>query len=440
MIPRKSSKRSIAGSQQIGLFQVAEVPNTFRKAVQIVHSEPKAPMSMLQRKLSNVWLKNAVQTAPDPEGWWSIGVAEMMQHIDFDSKNSKYLYDSAHALMSIVFEWDVIAPSKNRSLWKASVLFPEVEIELGVIRYQISGQLKERVLNPEMYALLDLNIIRKLRRGPAIALYEFCIRFIKVTFSAVVEWEKLRNMIMGASADARSYEEYKYFKAKVLKPCIEEINSQTDIYIELLEPVKLGKKVHKLQFSIRYQNAETQSAIEQIDEKTLELVGEIINLGIPQTEAKKLGTKYSHDEITAALAYTKANAKSNPPAFFRSTLEKGWGLVEELPVKRSTEKEKLPLKNKVITPANNLEDAFAQQRRLDAVDYFKELNAAEASELVEKYNSEQTLKSLKVNLNGRTGQGAHSKFYTWLAIETWGEVTADMLLDFARTTFMNNKQ
>jgi Initiator Replication protein len=432
MATSKRSKKHTAASQQIGLFQIAEVPNTFRKAVQIVHSEPKAPMSMLQRKLSNVWLKNAVETEPDKDGWWSISVSQMNEHIGFDSKNQKYLHDSAHELMTIVFEWDVIAPARKKTLWKASVLFPEVEIESGVIRYQISGQLKERVLNPDLFALIDMNILRKLRRGPSIALYEFCVRFVKVNFTTPVEWEKLRDMIMGASSESASYEEYKYFRAKILKPCLAEINSQTELQIELLEPVKKGRKIHTLQFSVHVKHDDAID-VELPDEDTLEVVGEIIKIGVLQSEAKKLTKQYSLEAIKAAIAYTKANAKSNPPAFFRGALEKGWAQAEDVSIKASK-----PAKAPATTnnAATQLEDAFAAQRRVEAAEYFKELNPAECEELVDKYNGDQSTKALMVNLHGRTGQGALSKFYTWLANETWGAVTPDLLLDFARKEFM----
>lgn len=42
-------------------------------------------------------------------------------------------------------------------------------------------------------------------------------------------------MLMGESADAKSYQEYKVFKDKVLKVAIAEVNALSDIEIELVE-------------------------------------------------------------------------------------------------------------------------------------------------------------------------------------------------------------
>jgi hypothetical protein len=47
----RDSQRSVEG--QISLFTSKETPDAFRKAVQILHSKPKEPLSLLQRKLAN---------------------------------------------------------------------------------------------------------------------------------------------------------------------------------------------------------------------------------------------------------------------------------------------------------------------------------------------------------------------------------------------------
>lgn len=130
-------KKTTDEQSQIALFQAPEVPNAFRKPVQVIHSKPKTSLSLLHRKLANAWLKNASDT-PSDDGWWTIHTATMATDIGFDSNNRAYLIDSARALMGIIFEWDVIAPEGKRKLWKASVLFPEVEIRPDTIRYQIS--------------------------------------------------------------------------------------------------------------------------------------------------------------------------------------------------------------------------------------------------------------------------------------------------------------
>lgn len=79
-MPRKKSSDE---HSQIALFQAPEVPNAFRKPVQVIHSKPKSSLSLLHRKLANAWLKNASDT-PSDDGWWTIHTAIMATGIGYD--------------------------------------------------------------------------------------------------------------------------------------------------------------------------------------------------------------------------------------------------------------------------------------------------------------------------------------------------------------------
>ena len=419
------------GEPQFTLFQVAEIPNAYRKAVQVVHSKPRAPMTLLQRKLSNAWLKNAIENKADAEGWWSIEVKTMEAHIGYDSKNREYLRESALDLMRIIFEWDVIASEHKKSLLKASVLFPEVEILSHVIRYQISNQLRDKVLNPDIYALIDMNVVRKFRRAPSLALYEHCVRFEKIGRTTAVAWQELRDIVLGESAEAVSYAEFKYFRSKVLTPCIAEINAESDIQVQL-ELSKIGKRVTTLQFIV--EKKPNLEEVEPADEAALEVVGEMVNLGIPQSEAKKVAKKHPIEQVKSAITYTKkriADKKNapvdNPGAYFRMALSNGWGAAEDVVVK---EVGAAPAKPRAAA-ANRLTDAFAMEQLREAEAYFKELDAADQGSLLTNYNAQQPTAALRVAKN-RSTRASQTAFYRWLAVDTWGKPTTEQLLEFAQ--------
>lgn len=424
----RASKVTNQDEPQIGLFTLTEIPNSYRKPVQVVHSKPRAPMSLLQRKLANAWLKNAVETPADSGGWWTIGVLSMAHDIGFDSNNREYLRGSALELMRIVFEWDVIAPESRRALWKASVLFPEVEIRSDSIRYQISSQLRDRVLNPEIYALIDMNVVRKFRRGSSLALYEHCVRFEKIGRTTPVPWKELRDIVLGESAEARSYQEYKYFKSKVLNSAIAEINSGSDIDIQL-EQSKIGRTVTTLQFLVTKKPSLDDTAI--LDEETLGAVGAMVHLGVPQSEAKRLAKKHTAARIKEAMAYTqarmadkKASKVANPAAYFRMALSHGWGEVQDAVVKKSTPK---------ASPANGaskLAEDFAVAQMAEAENYFKELDARDQESLIIRYNDQQSVPNLRVQ-SSRATRGAKVAFFRWLAVDTWGKPTTEQLLAYA---------
>ena len=429
MASRSARRSAQAPDGQIGLFKLPETPDPFRKAVQVLHSKPRAPMSLLQRKLANVWLKNAMVTQADDQGWYSIPIRLMAVDVGFDSNNREYLKQSAEQLMRIVFEWDVVAPEHKRVLWKASVLFPEVEIRPDILRYQISRQLRDHVLNPEMYALIDMNVVRKFRKAASIPIYEFCVRFEKINITAEVPWQEFRDMVLGESSEAKaSYAEYKYFKQKVLNPCIAEINAESTVSIALLE-TKIGRRINTIRFSVQRRPDLATEGESISDEQHLELVAEMVHLGVPQSEARKLMRNHSASDVRAAVDFTKkrnaekrGNKLENPAAYFRQALTTGWGKAQDVDVKHAA-----PAVKDGIDP---LEEEFELQRMAEAEGYFNELDPPDQTRLMEAYNAKQEIPQLRVSK--KRSRASTTAFLRWVAVETWGLATAEDLLKFAK--------
>ncbi len=419
MPSRKSPKESPEG--QISLFASPETPDAFRKAVQIVHSKPKQPLTLLQRKLGNAWAKHAIEHNADDLGWWTLRIKDLALDVGFDSNNRQYLKESAEALMRIVFEWDVIATSPKRP-WKASVMFPEVEIHADVIRYQISSQLRQLIVKPEIYALIDMNVVRRFRRASSLAIWEFCVRFEKIGHTAEVPWEDFRDMILGETAEARTYQEYKYFKAKVLKPAIVEINAASNLSIELVE-TKVGKRVAALRFQLV--KKETPQGEAADDGRALEMIGELVRLGLMQSEARRLVKAHALDELQAALDYTRrrmadtrAGKLDNPAAYFRHAVQHRYAMPDGVAEARPAPP----------VPRLDLREAWLAGQHGEAERYFKELDPEDQSALMERYNA-QAVAALR--LKKKPTKAAETAFRRWLVMDTWGEPSAQDLLEFA---------
>lgn len=429
-MPRKSTGKDNA--DQITLFsqgETFEAPNAFRKPVQVIHSMPRTHLSLVQRKLANAWLKNATDSLADKDGMWTINTVRLAEDIGFDSNNRAYLVDAARALMAVIFEWDVISPEvKKKQVWKASVLFPEVEIRPDVIRYQISRQVLEQVLSPEMYALIDLNILKRFRRASSLALYEHCLRFERIKRTSEVEWNLFRDIILGDGSDAKSYKEYKVFKDKVLKQAIAEVNALSDITVELQE-TKIGRRVHTLWFTVA--KAQPLAAEVVDDEDSLHLVAELVALGLMQSEAKKLVAKYTQVEISGALNYTKIRLKDkksakleNPAAYFRRALAGSWAATETpAPPGRANSRKQ--------DAAPDIAALYKVEQIKEASGYFQELNPEDQKNLVDEYNQQDVAPSLKIK-GSKPGKAAQTRFFSWLAVRTWGEPKPEELLRFAQ--------
>ncbi|CAN7622781.1 replication initiation protein [Acidovorax delafieldii] len=425
-MPRKNQLDQHA---QIALFHAPEAPNAFRKAVQVIHSKPKTELSLLHRKIANAWLKNAVETTPDSTGFWTIHTSTMETEIGYNSKNREYLINSARALMGIAFEWDVISGEGKRKFWKASVFYPDVEILEETIRYTISKPLLEMVLKPDMYALIDMNVLKKFRRTSSLGLYEFCTRFEKIKKTADVEWQLLRDMIMGEAAEGKSYQEYKVFKDKVMKLAIAEINAESDIEIELIEK-KMGRRVTTISFLVEKRKTQITNTVD--DEQQLLDIGELVKVGVLQSEARTLVKQYPHEHIAAALDYTRkrvADKKGpkidSPAAYLRKALASGWGLQEG----------KVSKSKASATPNASgeieLESMYRIEQLKQAEAYFAELNPDDQQGLVNEYNATDLSPAFRIK-NSKPGKAVRTEFFKWLALKTWGHPKAEDLVEYAQ--------
>src|SRR5574338_502342 len=253
----------------------------------------------------------------------------------------------------------------------------QIEMHNDVIRYQISSQIRERLINPEIYALIDMAIVRRFRRAASLAIWEFCVRFDKVGRTAAVPWEEFRDMLLGESAEAKTFQEYRYFKNRAINPAIAEINSETHHTIELIE-TKVGKRVALVAFNVRRKVVVSESNDGEI---SVELLGDLLQLGVPQAEAKPISPE--------------------------------------------------------PTKGMDLKAAFAARRVQEADAYFNELDPAEQAALIERYNTQQGNSLFRVKK--RATKVAQAALFAWLATDTWGEPTTDDLLGFAQEVWADGR-
>lgn len=425
---------------QISLFIPEPAPDPYKKAVQVVHSKPKGQVSFVQRKSLNALLANAHKTQADKEGWWTIRTVELAKTIAFDSNNREYLRQATRELMEIKFEWDYLSSNSKGPWLKASVLFTDFEVSNDKVRYRINDLLQSDLLNPEIYALVDMEIMRRFKRGASLAIYEHCVRYERIGHTGQVPWEAFRDQILGAGKHTATYAEYKYFKAKVLKPAIAEINTVSGLHITLKETT-VGRRIESISFDIATISLGTDNTA-VVTEEALGLVAELVKLGVAQSEAKKLLKETSVEKITVALNLTKsrmadkkAKPIAKPAAFFRSALKNGWeDEVEDArlirPKKRTEEA------NKGKSKTELLKDQYMVNQMHEAEKYFKELDASDQSLAIGRYNDQQPTAGLKIG--PRPGKAALAGFYTWLGLDTWGEPSTEDLLNFATSTLMAN--
>lgn len=397
----------------------------WRKTVTVVHSIPRQSLNLVQRKIANAWLKFALENPKDAEGWWAMPVSRLCQDAGFTSRNREHLKTAAKALMGVIFEFDVLAPETKRAVWRGHVLFTSVELSEGHVRWMINDAIYREARRPEVYALIDMAIMRKFSTNAALQIWEFCVRYQNIGMTARMPWEKFRDYVLG-NGEKASFSEYKVLKKRAIAPAIAEINERSEHEIELVE-YKNARRIAEIQFKVRSKRDGAE-----VPQGALALVERMVRLGLPGTEARRLASQHDVDRLIAALRYTELRqtdaaqpALEVPAAYFRKALEQGYGDIG------AKAEHSAGARTKESAPAKtfDIQEAFAQHRREQAKEYVVSLNEAERKALQARYNEQQENDRLRIK--SRMTKIAEIAFLNWVALDTWGKASDRDMLDFS---------
>jgi hypothetical protein len=427
---------------QIALFQAAEPPEPFKKAVQAVHIAPKSgAITLQQAKMFNALIKNAIaQNAEDQRLTFEYSLRNLIDDVGLNSNNRNYVKATINSLVGTVVNWDHLMPD-SRSIWKASGLLSGAEIDGSRLRYNFSDQIRELLLNPVMYAMIDMRITRQFKRGHSLTLWENVVRYEGIGRTGRIPVKTFRELFLGQDSNKSSYREYKIFKSRILIPAMKEVNEVTDHSVELIE-YKNGRSVAEVQFTItRKPEAKVE---EEVDPTMLQAV---TKLGVLPSEARKLLNEYGLERVQQAIAYLKERmGKRNAPpidnvgAYFRRALSQGWGSTGTGRAPKATEVNSHGKSSTAETSGNmagaaglsptELKERYIAHRLPLAKSYFNELAVEDQTQLLSDYNDSVSLKQLKISKSRKPTVLAEKSFFNWLAQATWGEPSDGDLLQF----------
>jgi hypothetical protein len=309
-------------------------------------------------------------------------------------------------------------------------LLAGAELRRSTLTYSFSEQIRGELLNPEIYALIDMRITREFRRAHSLALWENTVRYEGVGLTAKMPLSKFRDLILGQEKSAQSYQEYKLFKSKVLLPCVREVNELSDHTLELVEH-KAGRSVEAVQFKVTRKQVADVS--DNGDSRNEALIDEISKFGVPRSEGRRLLAQYGEQRVRAAIAYTanrttKKNAApiDNVAAYFRKALTHGYTLPQAAVSSNAAGAE---ADNPQRRQAE-VRDKYLSRKMEEAKGYFLELEIDDQTKLIDRYNDTVELRNLKLSQGKKPTKLAETGFFRWLALDTWGEPSADDLLEF----------
>lgn len=395
-------------------------------------------LSLLSRKLINVLLYYAqrMRGEEDNEGKYWVEVSKIVKDAKFNSRDYELLRESLDELQSV----KIVRPTENGGI-TSDVLIPSFTLDNTVhgsnealptgqkkrggkliVGFSLPVGVKELLLNPRSnYTVLPIVYVASLRTIGGLVLYEITKRY-STNPSGVTNrdtWQSWWKLLTGA-AEGTTPPEYKYFKRDVIKKAVDEINTVTDLRIELIE-FKEGRWVKELQFSVEFSK---QSAFD-LDPPPIDnaLLSRITALGVSTAEAEKLIQRHSEEDlrnnlevVEERLAKTTLPELGSPAAYLKSALKNQYGAG------RKAQSDAVEIKAKTIAEteakrkaALEAEDGLRRSQASVARDRFDNLLSDEREVLLAKF--EETLRGPSLTSFRKSGlktQLVSATFNNWL--------------------------
>ncbi|MEP1765185.1 MAG: replication initiation protein [Sulfitobacter sp.] len=290
-----------------------------KKNVAAIHVSGK--LTLLQRKLSNVLLLNAYDTLIT-RTTHRIDARTLCMMIGYNSNDTESLKASLRGLAETVAEWDML-DEKGRQEWGVSALLSFAKLKEGVCEYAYSPALAEKLHDPKVFALINLNIQRQFTGGHALALYENCFRFIGTGSTGWWSLETFRRL-MGVDG-SEYYESYKHLNAKIIKPAVAEVNKVSDITITP-EIRKQGRAVSDIRLLIK---RNPQLSILDIDDgaglRKGPVYGQLRTLGVSDRLARQWLSEHGEAYVSEKLAYVSGQgAVKSPISYLRRAIDEDY--------------------------------------------------------------------------------------------------------------------
>jgi hypothetical protein len=282
-----------------------------KKHVGAIHV--KGSLLLLQRKAANALLLNAYEELPDDSvKEHSVRVSELAAAIGYDSNDHETLKRTLEALVDLKITWNLLDPAGQRE-WGVGSFLASARIKGGVCRYAYPAPLRELLYNPQIYARVNLAVQTRFSSGPALALYENCLRFLKVGTTGWISLEDWRGLL---GVGDGQYPEYKRFRSKVLTPSVKQVNEHSDIRIAM-ETKREKRRVAALRFSVERGPALDENALEVVIEAVAgesgagasdpgaEVRVRLAEFGLTEAQAADLTAEFAADRVDRNLSFVE---------------------------------------------------------------------------------------------------------------------------------------
>jgi len=294
-------------------------------------------LTLLQRKISNALLFHAYKELLENEEH-EISVSQLCKLIEYNGNNHRVIKDALRSLLSTVIEWNVVNDTGDAENWTASSILASVSLQGPSCYYAYSPRMKQLLHSPSMFGKINLYIQSRFKSSYGLALYENCIRYRGLPQTKWFDMETFRKL-MGVPDG--NYIIFRDFKRRVLDKAIEEVNTYSDILVEL-ELVRERRKVTKIRFILKERAKKTRIGTnsnfesEEFDEETMVLRNKLIReFALSPKQTEKVLSDYDKTFIQEKINVVESSKNyidgkvKNLAAYFMSALKNDYQAQKE---------------------------------------------------------------------------------------------------------------
>ncbi|MBI4665225.1 MAG: replication initiation protein [Nitrospinae bacterium] len=300
-------------------------------AIQVTHK-----LTLVQHKAWLVLLRNAYhELANNNIKKHKMRMQELALYLGYtNNRNDKYLKNVLEELVDTKVAWNVF-DKDGEDEWGVAAMLAGCKVKKGVVEYDYSSFLREKLYNPKMFALLNLKILNKFRSKYALAIYNLCKDYVGAGQAPLVGLDKFREFV---GLDTGEYTDFKSMNRRVIKEPLKEINALSDINVKV-DYIKEKRKVVGLKFMIRA-NPQLSLDIDSVTEKVMgqpsefdedmdappdkanragAVVDRLVSFGVTEKQARKLSESHEYGYIMENLDVVEKQCRSgrvqNVPAY-----------------------------------------------------------------------------------------------------------------------------
>lgn len=274
-------------------------------------------------------------------------------------------------LQATQVEWNIFGKNKEEE-WGVCSLLASGRITKTDVVYQFAEELKDKLLNPRMFAILNMQMLNRFSSKYELLIYILCKDFLNVKGPKEIPLHDYRKYL---GIDDSEYTDFKRLSTRAIKEPIAEINKVSDIIVDY-EYTRENRKVVgikfrvkenpqlKLDFATLDQVPNIMEAVDQQSSMTDDLLEKIRNFGVSPSVAKaffsgkRLPKDFSGEVREYLLAKIELTEQAmqhgkveDPAKYFCSAVSQDWhdSSLEQKKTKARVKRE---------------EEVVAEQRRL----------------------------------------------------------------------------